>query len=355
MQDKIYLLVDNKKIENFLSYSVDADIYLADDAFSLELANPEIKIKTGLRCELYINDQLELTGIIDKVSAAYDKSGRKLRAEGRDLMGILTDSYCEEFSTFEGATLKSLAEKLLKKTPFINTKNIVYQKNVVGRLKSSDSSGLAAFGFSQIEPGMTIAEALREYALSRGVMFWSMPDGTFIFGRPMVSGEPVFNLVNRKNNSAENNILSGEMTEDISKKYSKITVIGQQQGTDSTSAALINTKASLENAEWPFYDENSKLRFYKPYVAKNNNDYQSPKAHGRILLEKMKHEGFQLKYVVPGHSQNGNNWSINQICFVADETFGLETNFLVYGRTFELSKDKGTTTTLRLGFPGVIQ
>lgn len=349
MQDKISLVVGGYKIENFISYTIDSDLYVADDAFSLELANPEVKVFPGLQCELWVNDKCELTGIIDKVTSSYDKSGRKLRVEGRDLMGLLTDSYCEEFITIQGMKLKALAERLLKKVPFINRKNIEYQENITGKLKSKKTSHISLFdtaqNFGQIEPGMTIAETLKEYSHSRGMMFWSKSDGTLVFGRPVVSGEPSFYLINLKDGK-ENNIIEGEHVEDISKQYSKITVMGQQQGTDATPAAANSTKATVMN---------DVVRFYKPLVAKNNNDSQSPAMHARMLKEKMKHEGFQLHYKVAGHSQQADNYAINTLCHVDDEIFEIKETYLIYGRTFEMSKDKGAVTSLRLGYPGVVQ
>jgi len=102
MSDNIELRVGSTAIKNWLSYTIEADIYTADDAFSLELAHPETDVTAGKRCELYVNGTLELTGIIDRVNKSYDKSGQKLRVEGRDLMGLLVDSYCEEFFTLQG-------------------------------------------------------------------------------------------------------------------------------------------------------------------------------------------------------------------------------------------------------------
>jgi len=349
MQDKISLVVGGYKIENFISYTIDSDLYVADDAFSLELANPEVKVLPGLQCELWVNDKVELTGIIDKVNKSYDKSGNKLRVEGRDLMGLLTDSYCEEFITLQGMKLKALAERLLKKVPFINRKNIEYQENITGKLKSKKTSHTALFdtaqNFGQIETGMTIAETLKEYSHSRGMMFWCKSDGTLVFGRPVVSGEPSFYLVNRKDGK-ENNIIDGEHVEDISKQYSKITVVGQPQGTDAVPAEAISPK---------HIEPNDAVQFYKPLVVKNNNDSQSLKLHARMLKEKMRHEGFQLHFKVAGHSQQGQNYTINTLCHVDDEVFEIKETYLIYGRTFEMSKEKGVITTLRLGYPGVIQ
>lgn len=350
MSDNIELRVGSMVIKNWLSYTVEADIYTADDAFSLELAHPETDVAAGKRCELYVNGTLELTGIIDRVNISYDKSGEKLRIEGRDLMGLLVDSYCEEFFTLEGSTVKSLAERLLKNIPFINRKAIVYQEDFAGRLKkkgkSSGESSVSLIdapqNFSQIEPGMTVFEALKQYSASRGMMFFSLPDGSFVFGKPREKGKPLFSIVCTREGT-ENNVLEGEMAHDISKQYSKITVIGQQQGTDSTESDQVNTKASVTDSSVPFR---------KPMVVKDNNDYQSPALHGRMLMEKARHEGFQLCYTVPFHSQGGRNWTINELCTVKDEVLGIEGTYLIYGRTLELSR-QGSCTRVKLGRPGV--
>lgn len=349
MQDKVSLHINNQKIENFLSYTIESDIYTADDAFSLELANPEIQVKEGHRCELYVNGELEMTGIIDRISKSHDKSGVKLKVEGRDLMGLLVDSYCEEFITLEGIKVKALAERLLKNVPFINRKKIVYQDNFSGKLKkkAKGESSIALLdaphNFSQIEPGMTIFEVLKDYAGSRGMMFFCLPDGTMVFGKPKEKGELLFNLLCTKDGK-DNNVLEGSEVKDISKRYSKITVIGQQQGTDGIDTNAINTKATIEDKDFPFY---------KPMVAKNNNDYQSPKLHARMLLEKSRHQGFQLNFKVPGHSQNGKNWTINELCSVKDEVLEREGTYLIYSRTFEMSK-QGVYTSLKLGIPGIV-
>jgi prophage tail gpP-like protein len=122
-------------------------------------------------------------------------------------------------------------------------------------------------------------------------------------------------------------------------------VVGQQQGLDTLGTADISTKAAVTDSTFPFY---------KPYVATDQNDSRSPKLHAQMLLERMKYEGFRLEYRVAGHSQNGTNWRINEMCRVTDEVFGLDDDYLIYGRAFELTKD-GAFTRLILGLPGMVQ
>ena len=355
MPDTVALQIAGHRIEKFKAYEIEADLYTADDAFSLEVAKPEITIKRGMRCELYVNGILELTGIIDKTTRRGDKSGLTVKLDGRDLIGLVVDSYCEEFVTVEGKKLKDLAEMLLKDVPFINRKNITYQENIVGKLKGKKRTvDEPLLGYmdtpqkiSQIEPGMTKFEVLKNYAASRGMMFFAMPDGTFVFGRPKAKGEPVFTLTRLKS-GVGNNIKDGEEIDDISKRYSKITVIGQQQGQDdfALDATKINTKSVQEDPEVPFY---------KPYVTRDNNDSQSPALHARFIMETQRHQGYQLHYTVSGHSQNGKNWRINELCRVRDEEFGIDGVFLIYGRTMARDRQQGTITRLKLGTPGLVQ
>lgn len=351
MSDVVYLLVNGKRIERFTSYDIDADMYVADDAFTLELARPEVRIKTGMECSLYVNDTLELTGIIDKVVPSYDKSGRKLTVTGRDLMGWLVDAHAEEFITLQNYKIKALTERMLRKAPkeFFKLSTVQYAENVVGRLKSK-AAKVALFDtttpLSQIEPGMTVFDVLSQYGKSKGMLFYALPDGTFVFGKPKESGAPAFSLTNRADGTG-NNVLAGELSDDISKRYSQVTVVGQKQGQDLFSPSQNNVEATATDATFPFY---------KPFVLKDEYGGDQPKQHARLALEKMRHDGFRLSYTVQGHSQGSKNWSINELCRVKDEDpdFSLDGEYLIYGRTFSKSKDKGTITKLRLGLPGMM-
>lgn len=357
--DRVELLVGGKRIERFESYAIEADLYTADDAFRLELANPEAQVEAGMTCELRVNGTLELTGLIDKKDMSYDKQGSRLVLEGRDLVGLLVDSYAEDFVTIENLTLSEVAQLLLDASaahpavPFISRKQISYQEDFVGRLKGKKKAvddPLTGFvdtpqRISQIEPGMTKFEILRNLAMSRGLMFYALPDGTLTFGRPRAQGQPEFSLVCRRDGRG-NNVLSGRRVVDLSQQYSQVTVIGQQQGSeDLLEAAAVNVSATVPNEGFPFY---------KPFVTTLNHDSQSPQLHGRLLLEKMQKEGHQISYTVPGHGQQGRNWRVNALCAVRDEVLDLDGVYLVYGRTFERSRQQGTTTRLTLGPVGVV-
>lgn len=362
MPDKVELRIGadikNKipgiKVKNFLSYQIDSDLYTPADAFHLEVANPETVITPGLVCEIFVNGKQELKGLIDKVHRKVNKNHVSLVVEGRDFMGLLVDSHCEPpWFDVTNMKLKALAEKLLVKVPFINRKEIIYQKNVAGKIKGK---GKAKAGFifaldaaqkiGRIEAGMTIFEVLKNYAFSRGILFYCMPDGTLVFGRPLAKGEPEYTLQILKSGAA-NNVIESEKISDISKRYSKVIVIGQQQGSPAIFTAVdINIPKGMDMA--------TDFPFYKLLVTQDNNDNLSPKERARMIIEKQRREGEQLIYTVGRHSQNNQNWTINKFCHIKDEVQKIDGDYLIYGRTFELNKKDGPTTKLKLGLPGLI-
>jgi len=351
MSDSVHLLIDGKKIDRFLSYKIESNLFTADDAFTIEVAGLEWKIKKGTTCELYVNDVLEMTGIIVTVNPSYGKDGRKLTIEGRDRMWIPVDSYCEEFPTLENVSLKVLAQRLLKDMPFIRFSDIVIAK--ANKLRAVTlSQRKEDYQYVQIMPGQTVFEVLRDYALARGYLFFAMPDGTFIFGEPMTSGYPRYYLVNRRDGRG-NNILRGSMRDSIEGRYSHVTVYGQKQPIEGEDAGDVNLKATVSDPDWD-------LEWKKPFVAVREAGFEdsgSLRKNARVIMEQQKFQGFSLEYVVPGHSQQGNNYQTNEICQVTDEDPQIEIDggdFLIYGRTFEMDRDKGTRTSLQLSKLGVM-
>ena len=342
------LLINKQKIENFKSFSVQANLYRADAGFQMELSNPETTIVPAQRCELQINGITELNGIIDKTEKKYSKEETSFSIEGRSLMGLLVDSYCEKFITLPNVKLKDLTNTLLKNVPYINRKNIVYQQDVAGSMKSkrppltifSDADNPQAL--SQILPNMTIFDVLKQYSMSQGLLFYNLPDGTFVFGTPKSSGSAVFSIVLKKDGK-NNNAKSVHCIQDYSRRYSKVVVTRQMQGTDMMGIPDLNDEYPLPDPTFPFY---------KPFVTQNEFPTQTLKHCAAMIMDHQKHDSFRLMYKVPGFSQNGKNWAINELCHVVDEINGLDDTYLIYGRTFELSKSEGAQTTLQLGYKG---
>ena len=354
--DTVSLKIGDRELSTWTSYRISHDLYLGAGHFQLEVGRCDWTIPDAALCKIYVNGQLELTGIVDRVAASYDKRGERLTIEGRDIMGLVVDSFVEEFFDVKGLTLAALAQRLLSKFLVFNRKPIGGDGVVGGfkkRTKAPTKDCLMLYDIPQTivktEPGQSVFSVLKDYAMSRGLMFYCLPDGQFVFGKPKMLSEQVpFALTNRRDGQG-NNIISGEYERDSSRRYQTVRVVGMQQGKDEfgMDAGKMLTSHTVTDASFPFH---------KAMVVKNNNDYQSPAMHARMLLERMKHEGTRLIYKTARHSQNGRNWTINELCRVQDQALnvGLNGTYLIYGRTFSMDKQQGQLTELRLGPPGVV-
>ncbi len=313
-----------------LSAKIDTDMYAAGDTFEIGLPS-SIKISAASRCQLYVNGQLEMNGIVDRVVRGYNKkSGYTTVVEGRDLMGILVDSYCEEYLDIEGWSIRGVAERLLRRVPYIKRKEIVYS----GGADKLDASR----AFTHIDPGSRICETLQRIALSRGILFYTRPDGTLVFGVPKFKGKNRFSIIN-KTGINQSLIYDCEYIEDTSSRYSKITAITQTQDDDT-----VNVTAVKLDDRYPFY---------KPYVHVVDEDEASPGKIVTMVLNKQRFDGTSLRYRVSGFSQNSRNWTTDEICFVDDDRLPFRNNMLIHRRVFALSRTDGSTTELYLGYPGV--
>jgi prophage tail gpP-like protein len=339
MPHEVELVAADRVVNRWQSYAVTADMYQAAGAFSLTVAAPDVEIAEGTLCRLRIDRQVVMSGVVEKISENTDKDKAQLEISGRDLMGLVVDEYCTTFTTYEGKTLRYVAERLLAPIPFISRKDLVFD---AGAEKAA-----VAKPFSQVEPGATVFEVLRSIAGSRGLLFYCRPDGSLVFGKPLSAAEPLYRLT-RRLDGAGNNIKSGGRTRDITKRWRTVTVVSQQQGEDDfDDASEINVQAVRTDNTHPLAS--------KTMVVTHNDDSGSPANEAILILGKQRREGFSLGYVTNDHAQDGRLWTINEMCTVEDDDMHppVRGKYLVYSRTFEKSKTGGTTTSVQLGLAGL--
>ncbi len=336
MPDNVELLANGKRIDRFKSYEIERDMYTADAAFNIEIGRSDYDVQAGDRIALRLNGEIVMNGIVDRRTREYDKTaGRTRRIMGRSIMGIVVDSYCEEFSTLKNKTIGQVARIILTEIPYAKRAGIVFADNA--------SSLDVSREFTQLEPGMRAFDVLAQCAISRGLLFYERGDGTLVFGRPKGRGETAFSMI-VKDGVNESKIKSAILDDNIASRYSKVTVIGQQQGADNIDASEINILGSATDDDYPFY---------KPYVEVLNEDAETPKKRARMILERMRVASHRVTYTVSGHSQAGKIFDVDQLCAVNDEELGIQEDLLVYSLSMTMNKDVGQVTTLRLGRPGV--
>lgn len=323
--DTVILAVGNTRIDKFITYQIDNDLYEPENPFSFS-CDSLIGIKAGMTCRIFINNQLELTGIIDSVARKMNRNGAFLEISGRSLASVLTDSCVTNFKGGMPGTLPAIVDRLLKDVPFISKKNFIFKSG-------SDKSRIKK-DFLELSPGDTIFDVLKRAANSQGFIFYMAPDGSFIVDKPIEIGEPSFTIHDSQNDFK---YIEGSVEEDISNAHSEVIVMGECQTADGDYKVV---KARAQNPDY---------HYRKPLVVSWNEADGPAKKVAEMKIIEEKASSMTLQYNMNGHSQNGKNWMINKFCTVIDRYNGVEkASFLITRRSFSLTRTEGKKTELTL-------
>ncbi|MFA5424649.1 MAG: hypothetical protein WC374_12415 [Phycisphaerae bacterium] len=335
MTDEILIIVNDTTFDKISELHVAADIYTAAASFDAVVGGGK-NIQEGSRIKIAVNGKKSFDGIVDRVAKTGSKSADTVSISGRDLMGLIIDSHITSFTTISGKTLRQVAEYYLRQIDFVRHLNITYNAGAEALDVPQE--------FIQPRPGMTVFDLLSGIAAARGIHFYLRADGNIMFGRPQGYGGPVFYAWCR---DGRNNTLDYNFTSDISQRYSSIVVYAQDESTDSTDAASLNKKATINDSTFPG-------NFAKTLVIEAQVAGVSPAAQGRMLMEQQRFNGWKLDYIMNGFTQRGSPFRPDALMAVDDERVPFTGECLVYGRQFNLKKAEAVyTTTLTLGLRGL--
>lgn len=115
-KNTVAVRMGGKEHRDWLSYDIDSDFLIPADGFDFELgissAQGQIPDLAGQRCEVLINGETVLTGIIGNQRHDKSKGSRSLRITGRDLACLLVDCSAPQINV-KGMTVLDAAKKLV--------------------------------------------------------------------------------------------------------------------------------------------------------------------------------------------------------------------------------------------------
>lgn len=168
------------------------------------------RIRTGDACTLLYYGVPAVTGYVDAYNPSYDAKSHNVTIQGRSKTGDLADCSSErETGEWTGADVPQIATDLAFKFG-IGVKVEGFPGN--------------PFTKARIEQGERVQETVERHARQRGL--WPTDDARGNLVLKQVSGGGAFSLVEGVN------ILRAQATLRADRRHSKITVKGQQPGTD---------------------------------------------------------------------------------------------------------------------------
>lgn len=322
--DEVILLVRNARVDKFVSYTIDSDLYSPEGSFSFE-CDSRYDVNKGDTCQIFVNRVCVMAGIIDTVRRSLSRSGPKMEIEGRSVAAVLADSSVTKFATLP-TTLPQLTERLVRDLPFLSRKDFVF--------KSGSDKAKVQRKFVEVSPGDSVFEVIKKAANSQGYLFWASPEGQLVFDKPVERGKADFKI-HAFENGEEMDYIEGSVTETLDGQHSLIKVVGESQDDNDIKYVA----ASVKNSDFPFY---------RPLVVNWNENEGLAKKTAELQLATEKAAAIQLEYTMPGHSQNGIPWTINAFCDVEDHYNGANDAYLIKHRTFTLDRNEGKRTKLEL-------
>lgn len=333
--NEVVVRIGGKEHKDWLSYDIDSDFLIPADAFSFETNVSQdqgvLADYSSLQCEVLINNQLIMTGIIGHQNEMVDKSNHSITFNGRDLAGLLVDCSVKQINV-KGMNVLAAAQKIAE--PWKQIKKVILKAEKNPVLDKVD-----------IEPGETAWQALSKIAYKAGLHVWLEADGTLVIGGADYSSPPVATLCHSKYDNRRN-IQSIQIEYNTENRYSEVTFLGQSHTRFADS--------SKHDLKWVYKDETMTLYKPKTVVIGDAENLEQLKVQAKKMLSDWRLEGFSLTITVADHkTQDGVLWQPGQRVHVIDEDQQIDAIFFLMGRRFFLNRNGGTLTELRLKEDGI--
>lgn len=291
------------------------------------ISDIDSKAKIQDEIKLYIDDNLILTGYVEKFDINYSASGQEIILSGRDKTGDLADSNIKQ-NNYNIRDLQKLITRVLIDNDITNIK--VINKTNSKILLDQDEK-------IETEAEETIFNFIDRYCRKGQVLSRSNEDGDIILERENTDIS-IGSLINEKDN-ANNNIVSARYTANTSDRYRFIDVYSQSNNNYHTEQA-VNQKANI-------IDRGIERSRRKIIVFNDATTSAFLKSFAEWLknLKIAKSQNYSCK--VQGFYINDNLILPNKIISIKDDIVGFNSDYLIQDVSFNY-RTSGIFATIRV-------
>jgi prophage tail gpP-like protein len=365
---RVSIVVENREIDRWKSYSIESNMITPADAFTLTRPfNPDVwnLLRKDARVRVLIDGVVIVDGFIDKRQKR--SKADEIEVGGRDRVGRLVQESAESIN-YEGLLLLDAVKKLVD--PWFSVVTLSDARNRSlrrgkGRRVSSAAEPLVINirvpRAGKVHPGMTRWAIIEEIVSQAGYIAWSSADGREIFiGKPNYNQSPQYLVAHTKPGSRTKNTVTDLIfDEDNGDRYSLITVAGA--GGSDEDDVNFGTNVTSRKGRWKDGDgvDGVGRDFIYPkrlYMPERNFDSNGDAQ--RVADREAARRNYRARTaqaVMPQHGQflitgAPTIFAPNTIARVVDEDFSpmVDENFLVTSCKYDGDRDGAETTTLEL-------
>lgn len=363
-----------------VAFTYSSDILQLGDPFTVVIPNPNGaytgKLKAGSTVKLYLQNPnvqdnvrtLKALGVVVKRRVESSGNGTTIQLDCADLGWHLVNNSAPLWRGLYGNfTSLITSEAWVDPSWGIDTTNFRMDNEQNKKLKLNNARAGVQVAFQnlqaasipqriQSEPGDKVADILITYARRLNYLINVACDGVFQLFRPNYQQDPLYHLEYHDQGEASsnpNNILSANVEEDISGRWTQALCVGEivlnsvtKQPSLSQNATKFRGQVNIEKA-LPFVH---RLTFSDGEIF--NGKDSAPLAFWRTQQDK--YNSFQATYRVKGHHQDGIWWEADTMCSVNDTVNGLQGNYYVSSVTYSRD-EQGDVTEVNLRLPNLLQ
>lgn len=347
-----FVLEDGSTLREWDTYSVNSDFLTPTDGWSVRMNGIDYnaQIQPDSKLQMWIDGQLQLTGIVDSISTTSDLSGgTTIEIQGRDILRPLCKANIRPDFRVKGLTLVQMVEQvcaLYYRDPPTIFFDQAANREVMGikagyRPKDRKSSTQKVIDYCQAHPNEGAFEFVSRNLRRFGLWLWATADGSLVVGGPTYEQEPAYRITRRR----------GERT--VAYEHSNYTV-------DHTSTpSFLEVRGKSTAKEWaktPVRATVSNLDiedrlFVEPVYIQHDQAETPEQAQAFALQEMTRLRQSERVYEVTaaGHRDRvtGNVFAVDCLAAIEDDFCNVRETMWVASRTFKGGMS-GQTTELKL-------
>lgn len=351
------------------SVSIESALNNITRSFSVEITgNFPDKVSTiqhisvGDKVQVYIGDDLVLSGYVDTTPMSYGAKNISAVIAGRSKTGDLIDctmppkdttietnstSWSNTLAPDDGSyeTIKTNITKAVRVWKEVPTYQIIAELiapyGIKLKITSRAKAKLSKKQNLQPDADKTVKDILRKLVTEKNILMYDDAFGDLVIN---TKNETKNNnrLILRLSDDSENNVLNAHADFDGSKIFTDYQFFGSTKGsTACTGKSTVNVKSS--------YSDNT-IFSRKRYTAKQNSATASnDEITAKGEAEYQNAQFYKTTYTVQGWRQsNGDLWQINKLVHVVDELLDIDQDMLIQRVAFNLDNSNGMTTSIEV-------